>query len=83
MQVEAESWVWADDAHDVIDTPEVGPVKEVEPFRYELEVGMLAYFVPPAQACIEVHVIRTNTGVAAGSRRAVRGGVVVVSSALL
>ena len=62
---------WGDDTHDVVDAPKVRSVEEVESFRDDLQGSLFGQFEVASQAHVEGEVIRTNPGIAPGSRRTV------------
>src|SRR5258708_2130441 len=54
-------------AHSIVDRGIVGAVGDIESFGHELQAGLLAEFVPPAQTHVPGKVIWANPGIAGGS----------------
>src|SRR5579859_6048581 len=69
---QAKDWTYF-----VVYAGKICPVCEVESFCGDLQVSPLAYFVPPAQAHVEVDIVGTQTSVARRSDGTFVGGVIV------
>src|SRR5216683_4719875 len=69
---QTEKW-----AHLIVHTGKVGMVGDVEALGGKLQFCLLANFMLPAQAHIEIDVVRAKSGVATGSERTFIGVVIV------